>query len=212
MARERDMQVNLPFGFALVNFFFGGTGLPTGAAVSFGLGGAGDPNTPSGLASELIGYWDARIKPVTTNGATLTGCRVKFGPMDSGPFALVGANITGTATGSSVSPAVAYLVKKNSALGGKSGAGRMYHPGISDTAVSDAGVISAGVVTSTQAGWNNFMADLAASTLEMVLLHTYGTYVNAAGDTVTVPAKDPTPVLSLSVLPTVGTQRRRQRR
>jgi len=206
------MKVNLPNGFGHVNFFFGGVGLPTGAACSFGLGGAGAPNTPAGLAAELIGYWTTRLKAQTSISVSLTGCRVKLGPMETGPFALVGASVAGSAAGTAVSPAVAYIVRKNSAMGGKRGSGRFFHPGSQDPKVNEAGVIDAPTLTALQAAWDGFMGDLAASTLEMVLLHTYGTYVKQDGTTVVVPAQDPTPVTSLTVEAMVGTQRRRQRR
>lgn len=100
-------------------------------------------------------------------------------------------------------PAVAAVMRKNTARAGRAGRGRMFLPWILDEDnVDEAGALTSGAVTALNEVADEFRSLLAGAGLALVLLHNEG----AAGGT------DPSLVTSLLCETQVGTQRRRQRR
>lgn len=108
------------------------------------------------------------------------------------------ANVVGTAAIGAPPNNVSTLVKKITALGGRSGRGRMFLPpfNLNETSVANNGMITGAVLATMQTGIN--AAFWAAN---RVLLH----------DSATPGSPDPTPITSLIVDPQVATQRRRLR-
>jgi hypothetical protein len=206
------MKLNLPSGHSLCQLLFTGAAVPSGAAISFDVLHSVAGLDPVGVATQVISLYGTHLKATITPDVTLAGVRVKQGPMETGPFALVSANVPGTDTGASDAPPVALLVRKNTAAGGKSGSGRMYVPGLGSTRVTVGGDVQTSDITTRQTAWTAFLAALTAAQIPMFVAHTFGTYVNSKGETVTVPAVSPTPVTNLAVQSRAATQRRRQRR
>ena len=95
-------------------------------------------------------------------------------------------------------PNVATLITKNTSFAGRQNRGRMYMPPLTDGVISTGGIITEADRLLVQGGATQFLADLAASSIPMVILHTD-------------PAVTPTAVNSLSVASKVATQRRRLR-
>ena len=212
MAADK-LELNLPEGFYQASMTFTGTAVPRGAAITFGglLGGA---HTPSSAATAINNAWQSTLRLQFVSGITLAATRVKVGPMDSGPFATVTHAVAGSKAATTASPNVAYLIKKISALGGRAGAGRIFHPGVVEADIDEAGLMTAGVRTTLQGAYDLFFNALNAANLGMHLLHSHGSYHKLDGiESVvhTVPLRDPTPVTSLSVDSKISSQRRRLR-
>jgi hypothetical protein len=206
------MELYLPEGFAQCSLSFTGAALPTGAAITFGVALPGATLTPQQVGASISAAWTTNIKSTITPDVTLASVHVKFGPMEDGPFADVAAGVVGTGTGANDAPPVALLVRKNTNIGGKRGHGRMYVPGLASTVASINGSVTGTDLTNRQTAWSAFRTDLENGDTPMVVCHNFGTYINAKGEEVTVPPREPSLVTSLSVQNVVATQRRRQRR
>lgn len=140
---------------------------------------------------------EARLMPPVSSNIILTSVEMKIGPGESGPTFVAPTNEPGGASGSGMTPNVAYLFKKRTNLGGRKNRGRFYMPGVTESPVDSVGAIEAPTLAVLQTAANNFLADLAAADSPMVVLH---------NDVTT-----PTEVSSLIVDPRVATQRRRLR-
>lgn len=192
--------MEIPAGFAQANFRFGGTGVPHGAEFTLGLdvdafsGTAADAATAAGGAA--LGYL---LGPLCTT-VTLTEVLVKFGPTDTGPSGVYPAAGVGGNSNAQAPPNVAYLVRKQTALGGRAGRGRFYLPGVDESQIGPGGVLAGALIPTLQTAIDDFAADLATSFLIPVLLHGAGS-----------PITTPTPITGLDLDSTVATQRRRLR-
>lgn len=186
----------IPVGYLHVQHFFGGSSVPNGAAVTYGLGGFGAGTLPD-LAEELHDLWATSWQPVLTATTWLLETRVKAGPNATGPFASHVETVFGAITGESVPPNTALLVEKRTDLGGRSGRGRMFVPGVGDSAVAAGGDIAPTSLADYQAVANAWLTGLETTTTGMFILHTA--------------SSDPTRVTSLTVDPIAATQRRRLR-
>lgn len=206
------MELNLPTGYYLAQLFFTGNAAPTGAAITFAGRDVGGSTSAAGIAGIIATTWGTNLDNETNSLLTLGTVRVKKGPMEDGPFGVVNTANTGNKAASAASPNVAYLVRKNTALGGKKGSGRLYMPGVAEADVNENGDLVAARLTALQSAWQNFHAALQTATVPMYLAHSHGTYVNTKGQTITVPAITPSEVTSLSLDNRVATQRRRLRR
>lgn len=193
----------IPAGAAQINYVFGGTAAPNGAEVTIGFDGvAGVPYTPLELATLAKDAWEDNLRAVTLDDITLQVVRVKFGPNDTGPATELAVNLAGTSAGQGTSPNVAYLVHKNTALGGRRGRGRMFYPGVNESGVDDAGNVLSASVTAYNTAFAAYLTQMEAGGGDLVVLH-------APGNT-SIPV--PTPILSLTMDPKVATQRKRLRR
>lgn len=191
----------IPSGFAQANFKIGGGGFPNGAEITLGLDVSGVVLGPSAVASDLIANWGANIDPIVPGTLTLDSVLVKFGPNATGPSAEVPSGNAGSGGGTGTSPAVAWLVHKLTASGGRPGRGRMYMPGVQESEIDTAGNLSAGFVAGAQSAMEDFFDQLGADGTPPVLLH------SAAS-----PVSTPTPITGFTVDGVAATQRRRQRR
>ena len=132
----------IPDGTAQANLLFTGSGVPTGAQITLGLSVDTFVGTPTDAAAVVIDAWDdSNIENQLVNQVALTGVLVKFGPNATGPAAQVSANIPGASTQDGVTPNVSVLVQKNTGLGGRSGRGRFYIPGLPESTVLSSGII-----------------------------------------------------------------------
>lgn len=191
----------IPDDYAQANFKFGGTGVPSGAEVTLGLSVAAGSPTPATIGADLIANWMATIATVMPSSIVLEGCLVKFGPNDLGPSAEVSGGGPGTGGGAQTSIAVAILVQKLTAIGGRPGRGRMFIPGAQESEVAPDGTLSGAFVAGLQSELNTFYADMVTNGIPPYLLHSVGS-----------PLTTPTAITSFQVQSVVATQRRRQRR
>jgi len=191
------MTMVIPEGFSLVNILFGGTAVPRGAAITFGVDNGGQ--TSNAVTSDVIGALTVSglIDNLSTSINTVM-VRAKNGPNATGPFAENPHVDAGAGPAAAVVPNTAGLVKKSTALGGRKGRGRFYLPGLPEGNVDSGGSIDSALVTAINTDLATFLATLATNGSPMVLLHS---------DLTT-----PTLVTSLSLEVVAATQRRRLRR
>ena len=187
----------IPVGYGQANLKFGGAGYPSGAECTWGF--KNDAASSASVLADLIGtMWDDSLQSMTPDAVTLDSVLVKLGPNATGEFAEVAVAIAGTDDAGDVVPNMCALVRKNTALGGRRGRGRLYWP-IGEATVGDGGALSGTYVTNSTTNWNLFLTSLATNEIPMYLLH------NAS-----LPA--PTAVNSMSTQAVAATQRRRLRR
>lgn len=149
----------------------------------------------------------APVMQVLTSEYTLRGARIVQG--SDGPDLIYNVDATtvvaGAQTPGVAPPNVAYLVRKQTGLGGRRNRGRMYIPGPPRNWFSAAGIFGTTQLASAQTAVEEL---LDPSTLALagfsnaVLFHSTG---------VTPTPSTPTPITSLSVQSKVATQRRRLR-
>lgn len=110
---------------------------------------------------------------------------------------------SGTSTRDSTAPALALMLSKRTALGGRAHRGRMYFPwAVSDTGVAENGAVQESTLSNWQTSCDNFLDDLN-STVSSPLID--GAVVLHSA--VSIP---PTPITGMSPNPAIRTQRRRQ--
>lgn len=189
-----------PVGYASVLHSFSGLSLPLGAAVTYGVDITVFAGDPISLAQDLHDFWTTRFMPFMPTSSSIDSTLVKFGPDATGPSAEYTDVNGGGSAGVPASPNVAYLIHKNTSLGGRAGRGRLYLPGVTEANVDGAGVVLPAGRTAIQTAATAFLGDLTSNNTDMVLLHGPG-----------APISSPTNVSSLSVDSRVATQRRRLR-
>jgi hypothetical protein len=184
----------IPSPFAQANVFYDleGMGLDD-AQVVFGLAAADYSAT---TAEAVFDMYTDNFGPVLANSHLITRLELR----DSGNIVTTstGAAVTGTGGSPSVSPQVAYLIEKRTALGGRRNRGRMYLPGPTEGTVDGRGNVTSARVNDLQVAIDGFLADLGAADMTMRILH-------ADGGT-------PTQVTAGVAKALVATQRRRLKR
>lgn len=192
----------IPAGYAQANFRFTGVAVPEGAEITMGLNVGTFGSTPAAAAQECIDAWQtADMDAMQVVTCTLSSVLVKFGPAETGPSAEVGTNTPGTNPADGLPPNTAYLIQKQTALGGRAGRGRFFIPAIPENNVAETGLLVPTALANLTTRVNNFYAALVASDIEPVVLH---------GPT--SPLVLPTPVTAFVTQAKVATQRRRLRR
>lgn len=187
----------IPGGYAQATLVFGGNGLANPGAVILGFDLGGTP-TPEEVAESVHATWTATLLLVQNESVQLEKVIAKIGPNDTGPSGEFTGTEVGNVTGPGSPSNCTYLLKKNTALGGRKGRGRMYIPGVTESLVGSDGVLTSATVSSLNSEAADFLGTLAFLGHTMVVLHTDAT--------------TPTPVTSLVADSTVATQRRRLRR
>ena len=194
--------MEIPSGYAQANLKFTGSAAPTGAEITIGLDVSLYGTTPTDLAQDIAEGWNtAGIDALVVDGIALTQVLVKFGPQATGPSGLWTGNIGGTVSQDGSAPMVALLVHKVTALGGRAGRGRFYHPGLSEQVVDESGVVGDTTLGNWLTALDTFHGILVAVDAPPVVLHSDGS-----------PISTPTPVTAFLPTEQVGTQRRRNRR
>jgi hypothetical protein len=187
--------MEIPVGFAQLNYIFEGTAAPQGAQVTIGL----DPvsSDPIDVAELAFNLWVTHLKGNTSANLNLVGTLVKMGPNESGNFHLRSSIEPGGVGGDCDPPNTAFLIKKVTAIGGRRGRGRLFYPGVFSANTSNGGLIDGGTLSAIQADWDDWQAGAVSASIPPVLLHADST--------------PPTPILSFDVQQKVATQRRRLR-
>lgn len=191
----------IPVGYAQANFKFGGPAAPNGAECTLGIDLGSFSDGPGDLATALGGMWAANILPTQVDDISLVSVLVKYGPDATGPSAEVAVGSSGSNSNPGTTPAVALLVQKTTAAGGRAGRGRMYVPGYNENLFDEAGVISGANLEALQEAWGDFYDALTVGDFGPVLLHGEGS-----------PISTPTEITGFDVSSVAATQRRRQRR
>lgn len=191
----------IPAGFAQATWQFSGAALPYGAVVTAGVDLGGAPPAPIQVAEDLFSAFGNTIMGQLVADVVLTGCLVKFGPDATGPSAVFSGAIAGSQVNDGSPAQVAFLIRKNTALGGRSGRGRWYVPGVRETSVDEAGNLLQGSIDLMQAEVDDFLIAVGAANLNLVILHQAD-----------APIQVPTALTGMQVDSRVATQRRRLRR
>lgn len=189
--------VIIPEGYGQATFLHTGSGAPFGAACTLGFINGGD-DTAAQAAEDWALSWSFWITPHLSSVINFAGCLVKLGPNDTGASALHPAADPGDQASTGVSPAVCYLIRKNTLFGGRQGRGRMFLPGPIETTVGPGGDVPSATITSLTTAFGNFFDSAVGRSQQPQLLHDSGLA--------------PYPITGFSVDPRVATQRRRNRR
>jgi hypothetical protein len=204
--------LNIPTGYGQATCRFSGPPVPNGAVVTFGFQhSAVSGATPASVGASLQAALTGSGRPFSTGGLLLAAMifqdiLVKFGPLDTGPAAITGVGAaSGGSGGDGYAPNCAYLVTKNTSLGGKKGKGKMFIPGLNETNVITGGQLAAGIATTMAGNWNSFQTAWEAFGYSLMLFHSYDP---AKGETPVAP----THINSFSCSNLIATQRQRLRR
>lgn len=189
--------MTIPVGFAQTTFNFGGNGLAFPGAIVHGWDPGGGLSAADVAAATHSSFAD-NVMPELNDDVTLESTLCKFGPDATGPSALFTDPTNGGHSTTGAASNLCYLVRKNTALGGRQGRGRMYLPGVDEGEVGSDGAVSVGQVAALQAALDDFYAALILVTIIPVVLH---------DDALT-----PTPMTTAVVQAVAATQRRRMRR
>lgn len=190
----------IPTGYAQANLIFGNAAAPEGAEVTLGLDISAFGGTITEAGEAVGDAFVAEILPLLTDQVQLQGVLVKYGPDATGPSTLVPYANTGSVTTAGAPPNVAFLIHKETALGGRAGRGRMYLPGVAEAKVSVSGTLEGATKADLDGGFDDFGTALATALLTPVLLHGVGS-----------PVSTPTPITQFTADSKVATQRRRLR-
>lgn len=196
----------IPAGFEEVTFEFALAGSTHSMSWTLGLDDAQfGTDTAAQVAEEAYNAYVGTGKPITAAnvcaGWTFVGVhavkQLESGPV-SGDFI---SPLVGTAAAATLTPNVAILWNKTTALGGRRNRGRAFIPPYApgEGSVDSLGVINSGVVTATQALYDTFFAALVTAEFTPVLFHQSAPFT-------------PTPITAFTMQPLVATQRRRLRR
>lgn len=186
-----------PEGYGQVIQFWGGTGLPRGAATTWGIRNDAEME-PADVAGTFAVNWNSNTPPAYPNTITQTDVLARLGP-SSAPYTGVITNTrTGTSSTDGVSPNTSMLVRRFTLMGGRRGRGRVFLPILGENTLGNGGTIVPATVASWQTGLNDFMAAMNTIGLPLCLIHSEDL--------------TPSPITSLSVEATAATQRRRLRR
>lgn len=187
----------IPAGYAKATYRFTGDAVNFPANVTLGINN-GDDLDASTLASALANAMVDNILPDISNQLFFESILVKLGPNDTGPFAQLDVGEVGGASLINVPPQVSLIVQKVTASGGRANRGRLFMPGITRDSTNQQGEVLPANLTTFQADWDAFYADVTTGATSPVVLH------SGAGA--------PTEITSLNVESLLATQRRRQRR
>ncbi len=183
-----------PAGFQACNLFYDLDGMGTDdAEVTFGVALPAFDLTNVNAVFNIFGD---NFKTVLSNSAVITRAEVHDNSLVT--ITSTGSPKVGTVTGDGMTPQVAYLIKKLTALGGRRNRGRMYLPGANESKVDGQGNVSSSFVTSLQTAADWFFTDLGTADIGLVILH--------------ADSSTPTDVTGLTAQAKVATQRRRLKR
>jgi len=185
----------IPAGFAGVQVFYDLPGQGTDdAQVTFGLQA---PTYNTAIANALDDIFKEHAEEVL-----VAECDILRTELTTGTglhFISTNASVPGTVAQAMATPQVAYLLRKNTGVGGRKNTGRMYLPGVSEANTNGSGEVDAGMLNDLGVFQLNLLADMGAADMTMFILH------SSALD-------DPTEVTSMTPQLLVATQRRRLNR
>lgn len=190
----------IPAGFAQLNYRMTGTSVPNGAEIVIGVENTLGVSAALVAAAAADAWTDTNWDLSLPNTLTVVEVLAKLGPNDTGPFAVAAIGETGSAVAAGATPNVSYLFTKQTAMGGRTGRGRIYLPGVVESVVGPNGVIVPATVADLTVRIEAFAANLETNNLPMVLFRSESS-----------PPRAPLPVTGLVCSALVATQRRRLR-
>jgi hypothetical protein len=192
--------MHIPVGYAQINWRFVGLGAPRGAQVTLGVENQSNFDADEMAESAFLSF-SGNLLAFLSDQVNLVECLTKMGPNATGPQgSFVGDSIGGDA-GDSGSPAVAYLVKKNTPYGGRTGRGRWFLPGAAESRVEPDGSVQSTQVEGLTDALGVFLEEMQTQELLPVVLHSQDLGSDVGPRTIT----------SFTVDGKVATQRRRLR-
>ena len=158
-----------------------------------------DGAQPPGVNAQFINdAWDQFIMGNIHINNNVLHLRTSVRQNPGNGTATVASGAAGPQAGQGLPPNVTYLIRKQTARGGRDGRGRMYLPGPNINSVLEGGVVHPTAISDLTVAMQNFNADLGSVSIEMYLLHS-------------VPITAPDAVTFLSCDSVIATQRRRLR-
>lgn len=200
------MAVIIPEGFAAVVVPHQHAGLARAAVCTFGVSSDLWEGDYEAMCDSILGHWDSTFGTIIDTEVQIGPVTARVGTGAGEPLAVSG---TATALGGSAKeiapPNNAVLVQKRTATGGRRGRGRMYVPfSVGEGEVTQTGRLETTSLAFFQTVATQFREAMADGTVDpatiLVLLHD--------SDGVTPPPA-PSPIVSLTVDPIIGSQRRR---
>lgn len=195
----------IPPGFAECSIEHWLDGYPRPAVTTMGVKILGDESGGESVADWFHEAFILSFLPSVDANVRLRNARAVIGQDGSDPIVQISTkSSTGTSSRDSTAPALALMISKNTALGGRKHRGRFYFPwAVSDTGVGENGAVQA----STLSTWT-----LNAATFQTNLDGGLGTMPLFDGGVIlhSDPLLPPTPVTGMVPNPTIRTQRRRQ--
>jgi hypothetical protein len=186
----------IPAGFAQGAWRFSLSGDPEVMVTTIGIDL--DEATPQQAADQFADLWTQHFPGNNmAAGWTYLGATLRVGTGAAPLIVEAPRNVPGTGPGNSLPSNCALLVKKRTALGGRSGRGRMFVP---LTSVGEEGVTPNGFMSAALTGVLQGVYTSIWGAMSFVLLH----------DSLS-PVTVPTALTSLIVDPQIATQRRRMR-
>lgn len=201
------MPVVIPPGYALCSVEHWLADYPRPAVTTMGMKVLGTVDgAGNNVADQFFTAFSSAYLATMDTEVRLRNARAVVGQDGGDPLVFTSASdMAGGQSRSSTAPALALMITKNTALGGRKNRGRFYFPwAMDDNAVGQNGAVLPAIVTNFATRSANFLADLenAGGTLGLldgaVILHSDST--------------PPTPITSLVPNPTIRTQRNRQAR
>lgn len=193
-------ELVIPDGFAQAQFIWNVTGNPRPAITTLGLAVADVPAVTD--AEDLGELWMNSCAPNIASPTTLVQVKLIIGVAAGEPIIIEGAvGMPGSSSTAMASLDDAFLLKKQTGVGGRPHRGRMYQLGVAEGAVSAAGTLESGIAAAWNADLVTFLAALPATTSAVftgaVVLHTFGV------------APGPTAITSIICDARIANQRRR---
>lgn len=206
----------IPTGYAEVTHRFSLAGDPEVMTWSHGVAGVTDSVSLGDAVGTWTGLYAAGPLGALCSAYTYLGATGRTDPAGSNLVFDLSESIPGTGGADSIPQNCALIIRKRTATGGRANSGRIFQPGmVAPDEVDNAGNIAGASVTSLQATWATFLSDGAASTFDMVLLHSKFVRDPADPPPATTmmanPHTTPSIVTALTVEPIIATQRRRLR-
>lgn len=197
------MGLLIPPGFGQLNIVFTWVGDPEPMLTSIGLSLADVPSPGDVFALYADGGWSDLLQIMCSETVQVNNLNIDVG-QDGGPPVVVDSSPTpadaGTQNANCFPQNNAYLIKKRTGVGGRSGRGRMFWPGCAEGNVTSIGVLDTAFREAVQAVIADILATMPVASVDgYVLLHDEDTVA------------DPTPLTSLLLDTRIATQRRRLR-
>lgn len=193
----------IPGGYGQLNILFEGSNLPNSAEVTLGFKNIGTREIDECLDDAEQAILDCSFNTVMPSGQSIRGIRIKLGPNQTGPMGEKSFVVNGSASGGASPPNVSYLVRKQTAVGGRMARGRLYWPGVPEGSVGNDGLIDPTALSNLQGKMLSLRTNLGGAGMPLFLLH-------ATQFSSDVPP--PYEIVALNVDNRAATQRRRLRR
>lgn len=157
------------FGQAVMEFDFI-TGPSNPMAMVFGYENASD-QSPNGNAAIIRDEYVSNVLNTDLIGNNVQLLRVNVVQNPGGASASAASGEAGNNGDPTLPPQVAYLIRKQSASGGRTGRGRFYQPGPPVGATAEGGTVDSTIRGQLEEAFNDWNFNLDSNSIPMVILH-----------------------------------------